>query len=132
MTYEQRGLSTEDLARTKERSDDRAATARPSGPAPGAAGNGNAERTVLFADNEAERLRTQWSDIQATFVDTPRQAVERADGLVAEVMKRMAEGFAGERSNLEHQWDRGDEVTTEDLRIALQRYRAFFDRLLSV
>ena len=129
MTYEQRGLSTEDLARAKERSDDRA-VAPPAAPP---AGDGRVQsRTVLFADNEAERLRTQWSDIQATFVDTPRQAVERADGLVADVMKRMAESFASERSNLEHQWDRGDEVTTEDLRIALQRYRAFFDRLLSV
>jgi hypothetical protein len=58
--------------------------------------------------------------------------VEQADALVADVMKRLAEGFAGERTSLERQWDRGDNVTTEDLRVALQRYRSFFDRLLAV
>ena len=52
--------------------------------------------------------------------------------LVADVMKRLAESFASERGTLEKQWDRGDNVTTEDLRVALQRYRTFFDRLLSV
>jgi len=90
------------------------------------------ERAVLFPADESERLRMQWSDIQATFVDTPREAVERADALVAAVMQRLAEVFAGERANMEQQWDRGDNVTTEDLRVALQRYRAFFDRLLAV
>jgi hypothetical protein len=64
-------------------------------------------------------------------VDEPRKAVEEADKLVASVMKRLAEGFANERSKLEKQWDRGDNVSTEDLRVALQRYRSFFDRLLS-
>jgi hypothetical protein len=90
------------------------------------------ERAMLLPEGEPERLRTQWSEIQGTFVDSPRQSVERADALVADVMKRMAEIFANERANLEHQWDRGDKVTTEDLRVALQRYRAFFDRLLAV
>jgi hypothetical protein len=61
-----------------------------------------------------------------------RKAVEQADGLVASAMKRLAEVFADERSNLEKQWDRGDNVSTEDLRVAFQRYRSFFDRLLSV
>jgi hypothetical protein len=91
-----------------------------------------AAHTALFAANEATQLRERWSDVQAGFVDEPRSAVERADSLVAEVMKKLAEGFASERSTLEHQWDRGDNVTTEDLRIALQRYRSFFDRLLRV
>ena len=68
----------------------------------------------------------------STFVDEPRRAVEEADGLVASAMKRLAEVFAEERSKLETQWDRGDQVSTEDLRIALQRYRAFFQRLLSI
>jgi hypothetical protein len=86
----------------------------------------------LFADQDANELRKQWSDVQVGFVDEPRRAVQQADGLVAEVMKRLAEGFASERASLEHQWDRGDDVTTEDLRIALQRYRSFFDRLLAV
>jgi hypothetical protein len=88
------------------------------------------ERAMLLP--EPDRLKLQWSEIQGTFVDSPRQAVERADALVADVMKRMAEIFATERANLEQQWDRGDKVTTEDLRVALQRYRAFFDRLLAV
>jgi hypothetical protein len=85
----------------------------------------------LFAEQDAANLRRRWSDIQTAFVDEPRRSVEQADSLVAEVMKRLAEGFANERGSLERQWDRGDNVTTEDLRVALQRYRSFFDRLLS-
>jgi len=65
-------------------------------------------------------------------VDEPRQTVAEADKLVAVVMQRLAEGFANERSGLEKQWDRGDNVSTEDLRVALQRYRSFFDRLLKL
>ena len=86
----------------------------------------------LFPNNELENLRSRWKDIQVAFVDEPRKAVEQADGLVASAMKRLAEVFAEERSNLEKQWDRGDNVSTEDLRVAFQRYRSFFDRLLSV
>ncbi|HKU24062.1 MAG TPA: hypothetical protein VJQ54_01255 [Candidatus Sulfotelmatobacter sp.] len=86
----------------------------------------------LFPSNELEDLRTRWKDIQTGFVDEPRKAVEGADGLVASAMKRLAEVFSQERSKLEQQWDRGDNVSTEDLRVALQRYRSFFDRLLSV
>lgn len=86
----------------------------------------------LFPGNELEGLRTRWKEIQTGFVDEPRKAVEQADGLVASAMKRLAEVFAQERSGLEQQWDRGDSVSTEDLRVALQRYRTFFDRLLSV
>ena len=65
-------------------------------------------------------------------MDEPRRTVEGADKLVAAVMQRLADGFANERSGLEKQWDSGDNVSTEDLRIALQRYRSFFDRLLTV
>jgi hypothetical protein len=86
----------------------------------------------LFLSKELETLRTRWKEVQTAFVDEPRKAVEQADGLVASAMKRLAEVFAEERSRLEQQWDRGDSVSTEDLRVALQRYRAFFDRLLSV
>lgn len=86
----------------------------------------------LFPNNELEGLRSRWSEIQTAFVDEPRKAVEQADNLVASAMKRLAEVFADERSKLEKQWDRGDSVSTEDLRIALQRYRTFFQRLLSV
>ncbi len=88
--------------------------------------------TNLFPSAELDGLRTRWKEIQTAFVDEPRKAVEQADGLVASAMKRLAEVFAQERSGLEQQWDRGDNVSTEDLRVALQRYRAFFDRLLSV
>ena len=88
--------------------------------------------TALFPSGELEQLRGRWKEVQTGFVDEPRKAVEQADGLVASAMKRLAEVFAEERSKLEKQWDRGDSVSTEDLRVALQRYRSFFDRLLSV
>ncbi|HKD84529.1 MAG TPA: hypothetical protein VKB58_07260 [Terriglobales bacterium] len=87
--------------------------------------------TPLFSENDVTDLRARWSNVQTGFVDEPRHAVEEADKLVAAVMKRLAEGFATERSNLEKQWDRGDNVSTEDLRVAFQRYRSFFDRLLN-
>lgn len=90
------------------------------------------ERGPLFSTDEANRLRSRWDDIQTGFVDAPRQAVESADELVATAMKRLAEMFAKERQTMEKQWESGDNVSTEDLRIALQRYRSFFGRLLSV
>jgi hypothetical protein len=90
------------------------------------------DSTPLFPSGELDGLRTRWKEIQTAFVDEPRKAVEQADGLVAQAMKRLAEVFAQERSKLEGQWDRGDNVSTEDLRIALQRYRTFFHRLLSI
>jgi hypothetical protein len=86
----------------------------------------------LFASEEADAFRERWNGIQAGFVDEPRRAVELADDLVAKAMKRLAEMFADERDGLERQWDRGDDVSTEDLRQALRRYRSFFTRLLSV
>ncbi|HEY6242395.1 MAG TPA: hypothetical protein VIX17_00530 [Pyrinomonadaceae bacterium] len=88
--------------------------------------------TPLFETGEAESLRSRWMNIQTQFVDEPRHSVEQADELVASAMKRLAEIFANERDTLEQNWDRGDDVSTEDLRVALQRYRSFFDRLLSV
>jgi hypothetical protein len=90
------------------------------------------EPMPLFSESELGDFRSQWSKIQTGFVDEPRQTVEGADKLVAAVMQRLAEGFANERSGLEKQWDRGDNVSTEDLRLALQRYRSFFDRLLKL
>jgi hypothetical protein len=90
-----------------------------------------AQASALFATEETQRFRESWDDVQTGFVDEPRQAVERADSLVAEVMKRLAEIFADERRKLEGQWSRVDEVSTEELRLALRRYRSFFDRLLS-
>ena len=86
----------------------------------------------LFPENVASEFRSKWDRIQTSFVDEPRKAVQQADELVAEAIKRLAESFANERNRLESQWDRGDEVGTEDLRVALQTYRAFFQRLLSI
>ena len=86
----------------------------------------------LFSESEMGDFRSQWSTIQTGFVDEPRRTVEGADKLVAAVMQRLAEGFANERSGLEKRWDRGADVSTEDLRVALQRYRSFFDRLLKL
>jgi hypothetical protein len=85
----------------------------------------------LFAENELRDFRARWDQVQTSFVDEPRQAVEQADTLVATVVKHIAEQFAEERSKLEKQWDRGDNVSTEELRQGFRRYRAFFDRLLS-
>jgi hypothetical protein len=90
------------------------------------------EPMPLFSESEMANFRSQWSNVQTGFVDEPRQTVAEADRLVASVMQRLAEGFANERSGLEKQWDRGDNVSTEDLRVALQRYRSFFDRLLKL
>lgn len=87
--------------------------------------------TPLFAPDEADRFRTDWRGVQTDFVDDPRHAVEKADQLVAGTIKRLAEVFATERGKLEEQWSRGDDISTEDLRVALQRYRSFFDRLLA-
>jgi len=86
----------------------------------------------MFPSGEVEGFRTRWVEVQTGFVDEPRNAVEQADGLVAEMMKRLAQVFADERSKLEEQWSRGDDISTEDLRQALRRYRSFMDRLLSV
>jgi hypothetical protein len=86
----------------------------------------------LFSESEMEDFRSQWSKVQTGFVDEPRRTVEDADKLVAAMMQRLAEGFANERSGLEKQWESGDNVSTEDLRLALQRYRSFFDRLLKL
>src|SRR6202140_2226101 len=90
------------------------------------------EPMPLFTESEMGDFRSQWSKVQTGFVDEPRRTVEDADKLVAAVMQRLAEGFANERSGLEKQWDSGDNVSTEDLRVALQRYRSFFDRLLTL
>ena len=86
----------------------------------------------LLPDDVVSDLRPRWSQVQASFVDAPRQAVEDADKLVADAMRRLAEAFASTRADLERDWDRGEDVSTEDLRLALRRYRAFFDRLLAV
>jgi hypothetical protein len=96
-------------------------------PAPGA----GSDHEPLLASDQSERFTSRWQEIQTSFVDQPRDAVAEADTLVADLMQRLAASFSHERERLEAQWDRGDDVSTEDLRVALTRYRSFFDRLLS-
>jgi hypothetical protein len=86
----------------------------------------------MFAVAEAAGYRTQWDAVQTGFVDEPRKAVQEADALVSLVIKRLSETFGDERASLERQWGKGDEISTEDLRVALRRYRSFFERLLSL
>jgi hypothetical protein len=94
-----------------------------------AVGNGAAS---LFSTDEAKSFRARWDAVQVGFVDEPRQAVEQADALVARALNRLAEVFEEERARIGGQWDRGNDVSTEDLRLALKRYRSFFGRLFSV
>jgi hypothetical protein len=104
-----------------------------SGPADRMQENGNTgtEHEPLFPNDQSERFTSRWQEIQTSFVDQPRDAVAEADSLVADLMQRLAASFSQERERLEAQWDQGDDVSTEDLRVALTRYRSFFDRLLS-
>jgi hypothetical protein len=92
----------------------------------------SADVALLFPGPQLQQLQAQWNDIQTGFVDEPRSAVQSADRLVASTMQQLAEAFTRERSRLEQQWDRSDSVSTEDLRLAFQRYRSFFHRLLSL
>ena len=84
----------------------------------------------LMLQDEEDGFRSRWTDIQTGFVDEPRRAVKEADALVADVTRRLTEGFTRERTKLEEQWSREEEVSTENLRVVLRRYRSFFDRLL--
>jgi len=118
---EEKALSTADIAEEAR-----------NGPAGTSMKREDERATPLFVENEAQEFRSKWEKIQTGFVDEPRKAVQDADSLVAAAIKRLAEVFAEERSKLERDWDRGDNVSTEDLRVALQRYRSFFGRLLSV
>jgi hypothetical protein len=88
------------------------------------------QRRALLADEELDGFRGRWDAVQVGFVDEPRGSVQQADALVAELMQRLAQTFSDERTSLESQWEQGADVSTEDLRVALQRYRSFFDRLL--
>ena len=90
------------------------------------------EHAALFEQPVLSDFNTRWTDIQTGFVDEPRRAVQQADALVQDIIKRIADSFGNERAQLEQQWDRGDQVSTEDRRVALQRYRSFFSRLLSL
>jgi len=96
-------------------------------------GNGaDADLEALFAGDVERDFRTRWRDIQSGFVDEPRPAVEKADQLVAELMQRLAQSFSEQRKNLENQWEASEQISTEELRVALTRYRSFFERLVSI
>lgn len=127
------GPMTDDL-----RGGDRAGADASDGASGTAVGTGNGTGTAgdsgnepLLAGHDAEDFRRRWSEIQGRFVDDPQDAVRSADTLVAEVMQTLAATFASHKEDLEGQWSKGEEVVTEDLRIALQRYRSFFNRLLT-
>ena len=98
----------------------------------GPADTGDRNEAALFEPAALSQFNARWSEVQTSFVDEPRRAVQQADALVSDVIKRIADSFGSERESLERQWDRGDDVSTEDLRQALQRYRSFFSRLLTV
>lgn len=89
------------------------------------------EANTLLPADDIEGYRVRWEAIQAAFVDEPRKAVAQADELVDEVIRQLGDTFARERAKLEEGWERGDDVSTEDLRVSLQHYRSFFKRLLA-
>lgn len=99
--------------------------------APNQTGQNGAPLAPLLPTGATSAFQARWDAIQTAFVDEPRQVVEQADSLVAELMQQLAETFSQERARLESQWDQNGNVSTEDLRLALQRYRSFFQRLLS-
>ncbi len=86
----------------------------------------------LMPKRQTEDMRERWNAIQASFVDEPRKAVQDADQLVKSAVQQIEEMFRTQRAQMEQQWSGGKDVSTEDLRLSLQRYRTFFDRLLSL
>ena len=124
--HEDERLTTAQLAKRAE-----APQKAEDNPAARTAENANG-RAAMFPENETESFRSRWRDTQADFVDSPRESVKKADELVAAIIQRLAEVFSAEREKLESNWGEGRDVSTEDLRQALQRYRSFFDRLLSL
>jgi hypothetical protein len=126
-------ITTSDIAagQTVNRTPDRPAYENPGGIG-GAQMVKEQPQAQLFPDKECQDFRSRWDEIQIRFVDDPRRAAQDADGLVAETMKRLAEIFSQERKKMEDQWSRGENVSTEDLRLAVQRYRSFFNRLLLI
>ena len=144
--HNEESLGTRDLA-SPSSTGATATTAESDPPAPAEADRGDdrADRSDDQADHRDDAptnepllpsdvtgdFQRRWEEVQARFVDEPHGAVEQADGLVAKLMQQLAGSFARERERLEAQWGRGEDISTEDLRVALQRYRSFFQRLLS-
>jgi hypothetical protein len=125
------GLTTADLsgASADTTSADRPTEERERGAEGGSAADEHPE--PLLGNEDTESFQSRWQEIQVRFVDDPRDSVKDADGLVAELMQRLASSFSEERNRLEGEWERGGDVSTEDLRVALRHYRSFFNRLLS-
>jgi hypothetical protein len=120
---------TEDrIGGTKDRSGATAGTSEGEERADTTGGQGE---SPLLPPEDMDQARARWQSVQGSFVDEPRSAVKEADQLVADLMGKLTDSFARERDRLEGQWSQGDEVSTEELRIALQRYRVFFERLLA-
>jgi hypothetical protein len=126
MDQRERELSTSDLVGRPEEEENETASDDS-----GVRSGETDSETPLLPSDEADGFRRRWEEVQTSFVDEPRRSVEQADGLVAEALRRVAETFSSERDALEGQWGRGEDVSTEDLRVILQRYRSFFNRLLS-
>ncbi len=110
-------------------SDQPAPSPRPDQPAPAAQ---DVRPEEFFPPDRRQQLRGTWVDIQSAFIDEPKRAVQNADNLVKEILGAVSQKFEGARHSLEAEWNRGEQASTESLRIALQRYRALFDRLLSL
>jgi len=134
---EEMSLTTADLAAASQLPD----TQRELGPDPkepviesndSSARSDDEQLALLFSPDAAKDFRSRWDAVQIGFVDDPRQAVRKADDLVAQVMKSLAETFSETRARLEGQVDSADQASTENLRVALRRYRSFFQRLLSL
>jgi hypothetical protein len=96
------------------------------------AGHQSSADDMLFSDDDLADLRGRWAGVQAAFVDDPRDCVQKADALVSDLVEQLTTEFAQARSRLEEQWSRGEQASTEDLRMALMHYREFFERLLVV
>src|SRR6476659_6533138 len=124
-------LTTGDLAAKSPSSEETATDAPLTRDSADETATAEESREPLLDTGQASTFTERWREIQVDFVDRPRESVEQADSLVAELMQQLASSFAEERGRLEQQWEGGDEVSTEDLRVALTRYRSFFDRLLS-
>ena len=127
-TIESEQLTTADLAKLANgRNPQQPDKPEDQGPGPGDQNSG-----PLLAPDCLAEMRTRWETIQTGFVDDPQISVQEADELVATAIKKLAESFAQERAKLEQEWSKGNNVSTEDLRQGLRRYRAFFHRLLSI
>lgn len=107
-------------------------TTAPAAPEDPSAQRESSTEELLFADDDLAELRSRWAAVQASFVDDPKDCVQKADVLVSDLVEQLTSGFAHARSRLEEQWARGEEASTEDLRVALMHYREFFQRLLAV